>query len=415
MSINSINFFDTNVMLRLDWNVPTKNGAITDDSRIVASLPTIQKILKDGCKRIVIISHFGRPNVYKACTLGTQELPNVLNISTLGTQKLPNVLKSSRLGTQQTDKYSWLNYLETIKSYFTEKLCFLEDGLSQKTLDILDNTSYKLYLLENIRFHDQETNYRSYPEDNFERQIIQKLGDIYINDAFGCMHRDHLSICGIKKEKKAIGYLVEKELNSLKLLTQNPDNQKILAIIGGGKMDDKLPLIEKLSMKMDNIYICGGNINSILKNTEDMSSFITRITGNRAKIHYMKDGLCAQSLEAMPEYSTTKNVPKDKNFLDAGMNSLFELDVLISESDIIFWNGTLGVVENNLYNQGSTALVYRLIKASKEGKKVIVGGGDTGGFVNRFNHNFYYITTGGGASIEYICNDSLVGVDFINN
>lgn len=396
MSINSINFFDTNVILRLDWNVPTKNGQITDDSRIVASLPTIQKILKDGCKRIVIISHFGRPNVLKSSRLGTQELPNVYKACT-----------------QNPDKYSWLNYLETIKSYFTEKLCFLEDGLSQKTLDILDNTSYKLYLLENIRFHDQETNYRSYPEDNFERQIIQKLGDIYINDAFGCMHRDHLSICGIKKEKKAIGYLVEKELNSLKLLTQNPDNQKILAIIVGGKMDDKLPLIEKLSMKMDNIYICGGNINSILKNTEDMSSFITRITNNRAKIHYMKDGLCAQSLEAMPEYSTTKNVPKDKNFLDAGMNSLFDLDLLIGQSDIIFWNGTLGVVENNLYNQGSTALVERLIKATKEGKKVIVGGGDTGGFVNRFNHNFYYITTGGGASIEYISNDSLVGVDFI--
>lgn len=385
-SIDQIVFFNQNVILRVDWNIPTKDvlqvdgvtrqSVITDDSRIVASLPTIDKILNDGCKRIVIISHFGRPKGV-------------------------------------TEKYSWSHYLDKIQTYFKDPIYFLKDGLSPYTLEALEKTNNRLYLLENIRFHDVETNYQSYPVDNVERQIIQQLGDVYVNDAFGCMHRDHLSICGIQKQKKAVGYLVEKELNALKLLTENnADGLKKLAIIGGGKMDDKLPLLEKLSKKMDAIYICGGNINSILKN--DMSEFVSKISNNRAKIYYMCDGLCAENLQAMPEYCNSRNLPKDKFFLDAGMNSLFELDVLVKQSDLIFWNGTLGVVENNLYKQGSSVLIDRLIKASMIGKKVIVGGGDTGGFVNKFPHNFYYITTGGGATLEYICNDTLVGVEFIN-
>ena len=162
---------------------------------------------------------------------------------------------------------------------------------------------------------------------------------------------------------------------------------------------------------MDAIYICGGNINSILKN--DLTDFVSKISSNRAKIYYMSDGLCAQNLNEMPEYTTNRNLPKEKYFFDAGMNSLFELDALVQQSDLIFWNGTLGVVENDLYKHGSTVLVDRLTKASMNGKKVIVGGGDTGGFVNKFNHNFYYITTGGGATLEYICNDTLVGVEFM--
>ena len=382
-SIDQLSFFNQNVILRVDWNIPTKDilqvdgvtqqNIITDDSRIRASLPTIEKILKDGCKRIVIISHFGRPRGV-------------------------------------TEKYSWIHYLDKIQGYFKETIHFLKDGLSPYTLEALDNTNHRLYLLENIRFHDVETNYSSYPVDNVEREIIQQLGDVYVNDAFGCMHRDHLSICGIQKQRKAVGYLVEKELEALKLLTENTTS-KSLAIIGGGKMDDKLPLLEKLSKKMDAIYICGGNINSILKN--DMSEFVSKISSNRAKIYYMSDGLCAQNLNEMPEYTTNRNLPKEKYFFDAGMNSLFELDALVQQSDLIFWNGTLGVVENDLYKHGSTVLVDRLTKASMNGKKVIVGGGDTGGFVNKFNHNFYYITTGGGATLEYICNDTLVGVEFM--
>jgi glyceraldehyde 3-phosphate dehydrogenase len=365
--IDNYNLSGKKVILRVDWNVPTKNGKITDDYRIVSSLQTIKKILDDGAEKLIIVSHFGRPVGWDL-------------------------------------KYSFKKYIEQIQTYFEESIYFLEHGLTEKTIQDVTSTSSRLYLLENIRFHDEETNYKNY-DINKLNNIINSISDFYVNDAFGCMHRDHFSICGINTPNKAYGYLVNKEINALEILTKNKDNKKILAIIGGGKMDDKLPLIEKLSTKMNDIYICGGNINSIIKN--DMSEYIKKISSNKALIHFMKDGLCAKSLDEIPHYNTTEQIDKNYNFYDIGMDSMFELEKLINKNDIIFWNGTLGVIENNLYHYGSSTLVNILINS---GKKVIIGGGDTGGFVNKFKHNFYYITTGGGASIDYISNDTLIGL-----
>jgi phosphoglycerate kinase len=367
--INNYNFNDKRVILRVDWNIPTKNFVIEDDYRIVSSLPTIKKILNDKPKRLVIISHFGRPK-------------------------------------GKTDKYSWKHYLEEIQKYFDKPIIFLEDGLSEATLDKI-NDDGSVYLLENIRFHDIETNYVDSPEDALERDIIQKLGDFYVNDAFGCMHRNHLSICGVSTPQKAFGYLVNREIEALKIITENNDNKKILAIIGGAKMDDKLPLVEQLSMKMNDIYIAGGNINSILKN--DMEEYIEKISKNKAKIHFMKDGFSSSSLDGEAVYSKSDGLKEDHYFYDIGMESMVELSKLIQQNDIIFWNGTLGVVENHLYKLGSETLVNFLIMS---GKKIVVGGGDTASFVNKFEHNFDHILTGGGASIEYISNGSLVGIDF---
>ncbi len=364
--INNFNLKDKKVILRVDWNVPTKGNEIVDDYRIKSSLPTIQKILDDGAQKLIIISHFGRPNGWD-------------------------------------EKYSWKKYLPKLQKYFVDELYFLSDGLSDKTIEKINNTNNRLYLLENIRFHDEETNYKKYDISKFN-QIIEKMGDFYINDAFGCMHRDHFSICGINTPGKAYGYLVDKEVNALEILTKNKDNFRILAIIGGGKIDDKLPLIEKLSTKMNDIYIAGGNINSIIKN--NMSEFLKKLQSNKANIHLMKDGLCAKSLDDMPHYCSNEELPNNFNFYDIGVKSMFELGKLIEQNDIIFWNGTLGVVENTLYHYGSSTLINILINSKK---KVIIGGGDTGGFVNNHSHNFYYVTTGGGASIDYISNDTLVG------
>jgi phosphoglycerate kinase len=220
------------------------------------------------------------------------------------------------------------------------------------------------------------------------------------------MHRDHYSICGINTPEKAYGYLVHAEINALKILTENKDNLKILAIIGGAKMDDKLPLLEKLSTKTNDIFIGGGNVNSIIKN--NMSDYIEKISANKANIHLMSDGLVAKSLiNEIPHYSTTDKLKSDEYFYDIGEESMSELEKLIYDNDIVFWNGTLGVVENDYYKNGSEMLVNLL---SKSGKKVIIGGGDSASFVNKFSHNFYYISSGGGSSIEYISNNTLVGL-----
>jgi glyceraldehyde 3-phosphate dehydrogenase len=372
--IDNFNFNNKNVVLRVDWNVPVDyKNEITDDFRIISSLQTINRILNDNPNKLIILSHFGRP-------------------------------KDIDL------KYSFKNLLNKIRTYFKEDLCFLENGLSEITLDKINNTNFKLYLLENIRFHDEETNYKKYDNDNECIKVINKLGDFFVNDAFGCMHRDHLSISGIQLQNKAYGYLVQKELEALDILMNNKNNKKILAIIGGAKVADKLPLLETLSKKMNSIYIAGGNINGIIK--ENKWDFIEKISKNKASIHYMKDGLCAKSLNDSIHIHYKINElenKKDYYFYDIGLNSLKNLESLIKENDIIFWNGTLGVVENSTYEYGSKMLVDILIKS---GKKIIIGGGDTAGYVNKFNNNFYHISTGGGAAIEYISDGSLIGVDY---
>ena len=194
------------------------------------------------------------------------------------------------------------------------------------------------------------------------------------------------------------------------MITGNITNSKVLAIIGGGKMDDKISLLLNLSKKVDNIYIAGGNINSIIKN--NMNDYLQEISNNKAKITLMEDGLASESLNIIPSHISTFDLRENKNFFDIGLRSLITLSDLIDKNDIIFWNGTLGVVEDSKYKYGSEMLIQILINAinKNKNKKVIIGGGDTGGFVNKYKHNFTHISTGGGASIEYINNDDLIGL-----
>jgi len=374
--IENFNFNNKKVIIRVDWNIPTKNNEIIDDFRIISSLPTILRILSQNPLYIIIVSHFGRPE-------------------------------------GKTPKYSWSNYLDKIQNYLKNPICFLPDGLHINTLNVLNENKYKIYLLENIRFHIEETEYLKFEYKNNESiEIIQKLGDFFVNDAFGCMHRNHLSICGIKTINKAYGYLVYNELKSLELIMNNKDNKKIMAFIGGAKINDKLPLLENLSKKIDTIYVGGGNINGILKDN-NMNKYIKNIMNNKAVIYLMKDGLASTDLLSDNNicYYKSDNLPIDNYFYDIGKESLKEIEELIQEHDIIFWNGTMGVVENENYVKGTDILVNLLIKSEK---KIIIGGGDTAGYISKYNHNFYFISTGGGAVIDYISNGGLVGLDYFN-
>lgn len=370
--IENIDYTNKNVVLRVDWNIPFTENKINDDFRIVSSIKTINYLLSKNLNRLIIISHLGRPK---------------------GVDK----------------KYSWSNFIDNLNNYFDLDLEFLDKGLSEETLLQLDQSTSKLFLLENIRFYNEETNFSSDScSDIFK--VYKKLGDTYVNDAFGCCHRDHMSIVGFKHKEKSFGYLINKELNSLQIITNNKTNNKILAIIGGAKMDDKLPLFESLSKKVDGIYIAGGNINSIRQN-EKYNIYINSIQNNKAKIYLMEDGIGSTSIDIYPSYENIYSENKDILFFDIGQRSLITLSRLINEYDIIFWNGPLGVVENDLYSNGSKVL-FDLLNKSR--KKIIIGGGDTAGFINKFDHSFHYVSTGGGAALEYISNNSLVGIDIFN-
>ena len=374
--INNKNFYKKNVLLRLDLNVPMKDKLITDNFRITSAIPTIQRILNDKPNRLMIMSHFGRPN-------------------------------------NKEEKYSLKQIVPELEKVIGKSVEFLPHGLSNQTIKDLSKQKSEIYLLENLRFHQEEIKYKKMDITNNEvYETIQQLGDIYVSDAFGCMHRDHLSITGVESEEKCYGYLIEKELHALQHITENASSKKILAIIGGGKMDDKLELLKNLSKKVHHIYICGGNINSIIKN--DMNDYLQEIFSNKSEISLMCDGLCGEDLNTIPKHCSVGDLQENENFFDIGMQSFNALHQLIKQHDIIFWNGTLGVVENEKFKQGSQLLVNTLKQELQRcpDKKVIIGGGDTGGFVNKYNHNFTHISTGGGASIEYISFNTLSGLEY---
>jgi glyceraldehyde 3-phosphate dehydrogenase len=372
--IENMDFRRKNVILRLDLNLPMHDGKITSAFRLQSAIPTIRKILDGGASRLVIMSHLGRP-IHKDIT------------------------------------YSLFTMVPILEAYLDETIGFLSNGLSYATIDELDDNAHRIYLLENLRFHEEETNYNDKGFDNEAVHCIQHLGKIYVNDAFGCLHRDHLSICGIRSGTKGYGYLVEKELTKLDFIIKNTDSHKILAIIGGGKMDDKMELLKNLCKKVDTIYICGGNINSLIK--KDMDDYLKEISSHKSNIVLMEDGMCARTLADPSFENSTENLKADEYFFDIGTKSLQTLESLFKEHDVIFWNGTLGVVEDSKYKAGSELCVQYLKSSMKtdSDKKVIVCGGDTGGFVNKYEHNFTHISTGGGASIEYITFNGLVGLN----
>ncbi len=373
MFIENLSYLNKRVVLRVDWNVPfNSNLRITDDYRIKSSLKTIQYLLSQNPKYIMIVSHLGRPK-----------------------NKEPSL--------------SWKNFMSHLQTYFESSLVFLPDLTSKDTQHLLSQPDNKLFILENIRFFQSETNY-SLDNPSTELSKYLQLGDIYVNDAFGCCHRNHMSITSFKNKPKSFGYLINQEIQHLDLITNNQSNQKILAIIGGGKMDDKLPLLENLSKKVDSIYIAGGNINSIRTNMV-YQKYLETISYNKASIYKMSDGLAALDLESTPTMMNTNTIQNLINFFDIGMNSIIELNELVSKHDIIFWNGPLGVIEHHHYNYGSKTL-FEILK--KSGKKIIIGGGDTAGFVNQYQHQFHYISTGGGASLDYISNGHLLGYDVFN-
>lgn len=402
--IENHNFSGRRVIIRVDWNVPiNEDGIIQDPYRIVSSLRTIEYVLKDNPEKVILVSHFGRPD-----------------------SSIPQIEWENSI-------YSWTKYMNQLKVFFPgDDLQILRKGLHKDSLEEINNSKSRLFLLENIRFHKEETKFEKISsEDRASNPIINlfnELGDFYVNDAFGCCHREHMSIVGFQTtpdRPKAFGFLIDKEISCLEIINKNKNNDKILSIVGGGKMKDKLELMKKMSKKVDGIFIAGGNVNSIYYDSA-YDSYLEELQQNKAKITLMKDGLCAKDLSTTPVYrshhpekddininrSMDYNDDEKKLFFDIGMESIIELNSMIQDYDTIFWNGTLGVVENKLYSYGSTTLVHLLMKS---GKKVIIGGGDTACFVqNNFKHNFHFVSTGGGASLDYIARGTLAGVEFFD-
>lgn len=356
-NISNINFENKNVVLRLDLNVPfDNNGNITDDFRIKSAIPTIHTILSQHPNRLIITSHLGRP-------------------------------------TQLDDsKYSLFKILNCLTKHVGQPIEFLFEGITVNTLDKIMKSKSKIMLLQNLRFHKEEMEYefgKISLETNPTISMYSMMGDVFISDAFGCMHRSHMSISGIKEfelnQHKIIGYghLVHKEITYLSDLISS--DKRILCIIGGNKISDKLPIIDSFkNLPNAKIFVAGGLAKHYVSN--NYNTFV------------MEDGMGNTDLKLDPCY--IPNVKQTNlNAYDIGYKSKKVLFDLILNSDVVFWNGSLGVIEHDFYKNSSIELVRFL--ESNTHIKTIIGGGETGSIVSNKNSNIY-VSTGGGALLEYL-------------
>jgi len=374
--MENIDMTNKGVVCRFDYNVPMNDlNEVSDEFRIFSSIDTIKSILSKSPKYIVLTSHFGRPS------------------------------------TETKDsKFSLRFAVPILERLLGRPVEFLEDGLSVSTLDklqdIINDTGVTpIYLLENLRFHKEETDYEKDTEgvsSSSVLNIFKELGDVFICDAFGCLHRKHMSIYAMKTFGKpyGFGHLIEKELMMINTLIENVD-KKILGIIGGNKIKDKLPIIKSLKLiPGSTIYIAGG-LAKQYKVTDDNE-------------HVMIDGYGAKSLDDPVEYIECVDYT-NLNAYDIGDNSMQWLKYYVKNSDVIFWNGPLGVINHPEYRKGSIELLNYIMKLKD--KQIIIGGGETSSLVtDKLANSNIYVSTGGGALLEYLqnkilYNKTLVGLE----
>lgn len=375
------------VFLRLDLNVPLDNGKITDETRITASLPTIKYALEKGAK-LVVASHLGRPKA-------------------AGDKKYSMEPVADRLG----------------ELLGVEVILIEEPGSDAVKHNLMGLKSNQLILLENLRYNEGETE----NSEAFAQELAAGI-QIYINDAFGASHRAHASIEALPRliQKKGIGFLIEKEVKVLDKLIETPD-KPYLAILGGSKVSDKMGVIENLIDKVDAFIIGGAMAYTFLKaqglpvgkslvEADKLSyarEMLARVEARRKTILLPVDHVCVPSFDSN-ETTTTPDVaiPEGQMALDIGPKTIRNFEAAIASAKTIFWNGPMGVFERPAFNRGTFAIAGALAKNS--GFRV-VGGGDSAaaaeasGFAEKMTH----ISTGGGASLEYLQGDRLPGLEVL--
>lgn len=376
------------VFLRLDLNVPLEGSRITDETRITASLPTIRYCLEKGAK-LIIASHLGRPK------------------------------------TAEDTQYSLEPVAVRLTQLLNREVVLMEEPSSEGVKHILyGNMKNEVILLENLRFDEGEVKNSTELANQWASYT-----DIYINDAFGASHRAHASICALPEilQKKGIGFLIEKEIKMLDSLTDNP-KKPYLAILGGAKISDKIAVIEKLIDVVDGFIIGGAMAYTFLK-AQDIpvgksliesdklkyaKEMIERVEARKKTMLLPVDHVVSTEFGNVEFKKTTMTASIDKDYmgLDIGPHTIRNYTAAINNAATVFWNGPMGVFENKAFSQGTFAIA----KALAESKALkIVGGGDSAaaaeasGYANQMTH----ISTGGGASLEYLQGEKLPGLEIL--
>ncbi len=402
MSFSDHNFSNERALIRVDFNVPIKNGTITDDTRMRAALPTIKKVLADGGS-VVLMSHWGRP------LKDIEKKPHL----TLADFTLKPVAEH-------------LTTLLGIQVQFAED-CISEDAAAKAAA----LQPGQVLLLENLRYYKQEEK-----GDKEFAERLAKLGDVYVNDAFGTAHRAHASTAVIADSfaagKKMFGLLMEGEVKAAEEVMHN-NKKPFTAIIGGAKVSDKILIIENLLEKATDIIIGGGMAytffkaqggqigNSLCEDDRlDMAlNLLKKAADKGVCIHLPADSILADKFAADAETSSalSNNIPTGWMGLDIGQMAVDQFSKVIANSKTILWNGPMGVFEMEKFQHGTKAIAEAVAAATANGAFSLVGGGDSVAAVNKFNlaDKVSYVSTGGGAMLEFFEGKVLPGIAAIKN
>ncbi len=392
-TIDDINFSGKKALIRVDFNVPLDDAFnITDDKRMTAAMPTVKKILKDGGS-IILMSHLGRP----------KDGP--------------------------TDKYSLKHIVPHLSELLGTEVDFADDCIGTEAQEKAKNLKIGgVLLLENLRFYKEEEK-----GDEAFAEKLSKLGDVYVNDAFGTAHRAHASTAIIAKffpDAKYFGYLMGAELANAEKVLNDP-KRPFTAIMGGAKVSDKILLIEKLLDKVDNLLIGGGMTYTFVKanggsvgkslveedKLELAKELIRKANEKGVKLIIPSDSVIADSFSNDAETGNAYNdhIKDSWMGLDIGDDTIEKFSEIIKKSKTILWNGPMGVFEMSKFENGTKQVAHAVVEATENGAFSLIGGGDSAAAVAKFGYEnqVSYVSTGGGALLEYMEGKELPGVKAI--
>ena len=391
-TIDQFSFLDKKAIIRVDFNVPLNNGQVTDNSRIIAASPTIKKIISDGGS-CILMSHLGRPKgIDPKLSMG-----NIL-------KEVERVLGSEILLSK-----------DVVGSDAKSKSKNLKPG--------------EILLLENLRFHNEETE-----GDSVFAEELSKLADCYINDAFGTAHRAHASTTVIAQffEHKFFGRLLEKEVLSIDKVMKSGE-KPVLAILGGAKISTKIPIVENIMDVVDDIIIgggmsftfikaLGGSVGNSIHEDEMINTaldILQSAKNKNVKIHLPVDVVCSTEFSNDGEQNIfdIDKIPDKFEGMDAGPKSLEIFKEVILNSKTILWNGPVGVFEFSNYSNGTKSVGDAVARSTESGAFSLVGGGDSVAAVKKFNlqNRVSYVSTGGGAMLESLEGKKLPGISALEN
>jgi phosphoglycerate kinase len=387
---DELNLNQKKILLRLDLNVPLSNGKITDTTRIDKILPTINFLLKNNAK-VIILSHIGRPR---------GRVVNELSLKPI---------------------------CESLKNKLNKNIKFISKNIKEvNSIDLFDNYDEKIVILENLRFYEEEEK-----NDTEFAKHLASLADFYVNDAFSCSHRAHASTFEITKFIPSYaGLQLNLEIDALNKITSEI-KKPITCIIGGSKISTKINIIKNLIPKFDNIIIVGGMANNVLKfkghnigksiQEDNCDKIIEEIfllsVKKNCKITYPEDVTVGKNLNGSPEIKELSDVLEDELILDIGPKSIRNINNIIEKSNTILWNGPAGYFENPDFAKGSLEIMKKIIEKNKTNTIYsVAGGGDTVALLNSVGavNNFDFVSTAGGAFLEYLEGKELPGIKALN-